>query len=220
MTALIKKASADGYKTHSAKIGGTNVSADIDRINAISAALPPGEQVTFDVNRAWTPGIALQVLNAVNSRDWIEQPCETLEQCAHVAKRVPQPIMLDECMQSFGDHLQAWQLQACQGVKVKPNRLGGLTRARQVRDFGLSVGWAMHIEDLGGSALADTAAIHLAASTPAENRLASWLCHYHLAVDPVPGQGARNHEGGAIPPSLPGIGVAPEFDHPPIVVYQ
>ena len=196
------------------------MSADIDRINAISAALPPGEQVTFDVNRAWTPGIALQVLNAVNSRDWIEQPCETLEQCAHVAKRVPQPIMLDECMQSFGDHLQAWQLQACQGVKVKPNRLGGLTRARQVRDFGLSVGWAMHIEDLGGSALADTAAIHLAASTPAENRLASWLCHYHLAVDPVPGQGARNHEGGAIPPSLPGIGVAPEFDHPPIVVYQ
>ena len=175
MTALIKKASADGYKTHSAKIGGSDVTADIDRINAISAALPHDEQVTFDVNRAWTPGIALRVLNAVSSRDWIEQPCETLEQCAHVANRIQQPVMLDECMQSFGDHLQAWQLQACQGVKVKPNRLGGLTRARQVRDFGLSVGWAMHIEDVGGSALADTAAIHLAASTPAENRLASWL---------------------------------------------
>lgn len=220
MTALIKQASADGYKTHSAKIGGTDVATDIERINAITAALPADEQVTFDVNRAWTPGVAVRVLNAVSSRDWVEQPCETLDQCAHVSRRVQQPILLDECLQSFADHLQAWQSGACEGVKVKPNRLGGLTRAKQVRDFGVSVGWSMHIEDVGGSALADTVAIHLAASTPDENRLASWLCHYHLSVDPVLGQGARNSSGVAVPPSLPGIGLTPEFDFPPTAVYQ
>ncbi|MEM9130671.1 MAG: mandelate racemase, partial [Pseudomonadota bacterium] len=70
--------------------------------------------------------------------------------------------------------------------------------------------WQMHIEDVGGSALADTAAIHLAASTPDANRLASWLCHYHLSHDPVPGQGARNEAGFSKPPSAPGIGVAPD----------
>ena len=42
------------------------------------------------------------------------------------------------------------------------------------------------------------------------NRLASWLCHYHLALDPVPGQGARNSGGVAVPPSAPGLGVAPD----------
>lgn len=221
MLALIEKASAKGYRTHSAKIGGDDVKIDIERIEAISSALPAGHQVTFDVNRAWTPGVAVAVLNSVKARDWVEQPCETLDQCAHVASRVQNPIMLDECMHNFGDHLNAWSMKACEGVKVKPNRLGGLTKAKQVRDFGVSVGWQMHIEDLGGSALADTAAIHLAASTPDANRLASWLCHYHLSDDPVPGQGARNQNGKATPPAMPGLGVKgdPDILGDPVAIY-
>ena len=104
---------------------------------------------------------------------------------------------------------------------MKPNRLGGLTRARQVR-IGVALGWQMHIEDVGGSALADTAAIHLAASTPDANRLASWLCHYQLSSDPVPGQGARNHGGFATPPSTPGLGVRPDEDRlgVPVAIYE
>ncbi|WP_264210872.1 mandelate racemase/muconate lactonizing enzyme family protein [Leisingera thetidis] len=210
MLALIARAAQKGYIVHSAKVGGTDIGLDIARIEAISEGLPKGHRVTFDVNRAWPPGVAVEVLNSVKARDWVEQPCETLDQCAHVAARVSNPIMLDECLHTFGDHLQAWRRRACEGVKVKPNRAGGLTKARQIRDFGVSVGWQMHIEDVGGSALADTAAIHLAASTPEANRLASWLCHYHLDADPVPGQGARNDRGVAVPPSLPGLGVTPE----------
>lgn len=207
MIALIRRASANGYRVHSAKIGGSDTKADIERIEAISASLPAGESVTFDVNRAWTPAVAINVLNSVTARDWVEQPCQTLAQCAHVASRVQNPIMLDECLHDFSDHLNAWTMAAGEGAKVKPNRVGGLTRARQIIDFGVSVGWQMHIEDLGGSALADTAAIHLAAATPEAHRLASWLCHYHLADDPVPGQGARNIGGFATPPSTPGLGV-------------
>lgn len=222
MIAHIRKASAMGYRTHSAKLGGSDPGADIARIKAISEALPEDERVTFDINRAWTPGVAVEVLNSVASRDWVEQPCETLSQCAHVAARVGNPIMLDECLHTFGDHLEAWRLGACEGGKLKPNRVGGLTRARQIRDFGVSVGWQMHIEDVGGSALADTAAIHLAASTPEANRLASWLCHCHLSVDPVPGLGARNTQGFATPPSAPGLGVAPDPARlgEPVAVYE
>ena len=79
------------------------------RIDAVAAALPDGESVTFEINRAWQPATAMQVLNSVASRDWIEQPCETLDHCAHVAERVPQPIMLDESMHEFQDHLEAWR---------------------------------------------------------------------------------------------------------------
>lgn len=222
MLALIQRASQKGYKVHSAKIGGSNISADIERIEVISSSLPSDESVTFDVNRAWTPAVAVQVLNSVKARDWVEQPCETLDQCAHVASRVSNPIMLDECMHNFDDHLHAWKLGACEGVKVKPNRVGGLTKAKQIRDLGISVGWQMHVEDLGGSALADTAAIHLASSTPQANRLASWLCHYHLDVDPVPGQGARNENGLVTPPSTPGVGVTPDEGilGAPVAVYK
>jgi hypothetical protein len=40
-------------------------------------------------------------------------------------------------------------------------------------------------------------------------------------VDPVPGQGARNEAGVAMPPSLPGIGVTPEEGalRDPVAVY-
>lgn len=222
MIALIEKARAKGYRTHSAKLGGSDPQTDIALIEAISAALNPGEYVTFDINRAWTPGVAIQVLNAVAARHWVEQPCETMEECALVAGKVPQPILLDECLHTVADHHRAWRMDTFAGMKLKPNRVGGLTRARQLRDFGVSVGWRMHIEDVGGSALADTAAIHLAAATPESHRMDSWLCHYHLAVDPVPGQGARNRGGAATPPSAPGLGVAPDpaVLGDPVAVYQ
>lgn len=218
MARAIVAARAAGYRAHSAKIGGSNVALDIARMEAIDAALTPDEHITYDVNRAWTPAVAAQVLGSAAARRlrpdvWIEQPCETIEQCAQVRRRAPQPLMLDECLHSYADHLRAWRLAAGEGIKLKPNRVGGLTRALRLRDFGVEVGWQMHIEDVGGSALADTAALHLAAATPDANRLASWLCHAHLAVDPVAGQGARHGGDGLIRvPRAPGIGVAPDPD--------
>jgi L-alanine-DL-glutamate epimerase-like enolase superfamily enzyme len=69
------------------------------------------------------------------------------------------------------------------------------------------------VENVSGSTLADTAAIHLAASTPPEHRLASWLGQRHLTVDPVPSdQGARNRGGLATSPDAPGLAVAPDPD--------
>ena len=95
-------------------------------------------------------------------------------------------------------------------MKVKPNRLGGLSKARQVRDFGIAVGWRLHVEDTGGTVIADTAALHLALATPPEHRLASWLCQPHLRDDPAPGLGARSDAGAIRPPDAPGLGVAPD----------
>ncbi len=210
MIALIEAARAQGYRTHSAKVGGEDPDLDIARIEAIEAARAPEEFITYDVNRAWTPDLAVTVMNSVSARGWFEQPCETLDQCTRLRRHVTQPIMLDECLQDFQDHLTAWREDACEGVKVKPNRLGGLTKARQARDFGVAVGWRMHVEDVGGTVVADTAALHLALSTPAEHCLASWLCQAHLIDDPAPGKGARNRAGLVALPEEPGLGVAPD----------
>ena len=215
MVALIDAARAEGYRTHSAKIGGADIAGDIARIEAIEAALPANENVTYDINRAWVPGVAIQVMQSVagSARGWFEQPCQTLDQCAVVAAYTIQPIMLDECLHTFQDHLDAWSRSAGQGCKIKPNRLGGLTRTRQVRDFCVAVGWQMHVEDVGGTVLADTAALHLALSTPEEHRLASWLAHAHLVDDYAPGEGARNVGGMVrLPADKPGIGVEPPED--------
>lgn len=212
MVALIETARSQGYRTHSAKIGGTKPDLDRARIEAIESTRQADERVTYDVNRAWTPGLAIEVMNGVQASGWFEQPCETLAECVQVRRQTRQPLMLDECMHTLSDHLSAWRLGACEGVKVKPNRLGGLTRARQVRDFGVSVGWRMHLEDVGGTVIADTAALHLALSTPEHNRLASWLCQPHLVDDPAPGRGARNVDGRISLPDGPGLGLAPDLD--------
>ncbi|MEM7083827.1 MAG: mandelate racemase/muconate lactonizing enzyme family protein [Pseudomonadota bacterium] len=212
MIAHIQTARDQGYRTHSAKIGGSDAALDIARINAIDAFTQDDEHVTFDVNRAWMPATAIEVMNSVTTQEWFEQPCDTLTQCESVAHNTTQKIMLDECLHTFDDHLRAWRQAVCQGVKVKPNRLGGITKARQVRDFGVSVGWQMHVEDLGGTVLADTAAMHLAWSTPAPNRLASWLSHAHLTDDYLPGQGARAVGGHIQLAPEPGLGIAPPED--------
>ena len=220
----VAAARAAGYRVHSCKVGGTDAARDIARIRAVTAALEEGERVTFDANRAWTPALAVEVMNRVagEAPGWFEQPCETLDQCLHVRRRTRQPIVLDECLHSFGDHIAAHGAGACEGVKVKPARLGGFAQARRARDFGVSVGWRMHVEEVGGTVLADTAAIHLAQSTPESHRMASWLAHEHLACDIAPGQGARNDNGWTSAPDLPGIGVEPEPDRlgEPVAVYR
>eukprot|EP00418_Pyrodinium_bahamense_P035903 CAMPEP_0179135730 /NCGR_PEP_ID=MMETSP0796-20121207/64639_1 /TAXON_ID=73915 /ORGANISM="Pyrodinium bahamense, Strain pbaha01" /LENGTH=837 /DNA_ID=CAMNT_0020834767 /DNA_START=33 /DNA_END=2543 /DNA_ORIENTATION=+ len=187
MAQRVRDARAKGYLVHSMKVGGTDAALDIARVLAIQAELRAGELATFDVNGAWSPGTAVEVMNAVKSEapGWFEQPCPTIEMCAKVNAQTPQPILLDEAMHTLGDHEQAHQLGACLGVKIKPMRLGGLTKCLLVRNFCLQHGWQMHIEDTGGSALADTAALQLARSTPEEYRLASWLAHEHLATDLV-----------------------------------
>ena len=48
-------------------------------MDAISVALPAGENVMLDVSRAWQPAAAIRTLNSVASHDWVEQPCETLD---------------------------------------------------------------------------------------------------------------------------------------------
>ena len=210
MIAQIETARAEGCRTHSAGIGDSDPRTDIDRIEAIEAARRPGERITYDVHGAWTPATAIEVMNVVSARGWFEQPCETLDQCARVRRLTIQPIMLDECLLSVEDHHAAWRDGICEGVKVKPNRLGGLSKARQVRDFGIAVGWRMHVEETGGTVVADTAALHLALATPREHRLASWLCQPHLRDDPAPGLGARSDAGSIRLPDAPGIGVAPD----------
>ena len=79
----------------------------------------------------------------------------------------------------------------------------------------------MNVEATGGTALADTAAAHLAQATPARNRHGTWFCHEMLTIDPVI-VGARNLGGVARAPDSPGLGVEPDpdqFGHP-VSVYR
>lgn len=81
---------------------------DIERIKAIGAYLPGNESATFDVNRAWLVDDALRVMNSVtNPILYFEQPCETYQEYLQVCKLTNHPIILDECIQGYGDIVRA-----------------------------------------------------------------------------------------------------------------
>lgn len=222
MLSSVRAAQAKGYGIHSCKIGGTDIAADIARITHLMENLPQGQSLTFDVNRAWLPDEAIQVMNATAELGgYYEQPCETLDECLQVRRKTRQPIALDESIQRFQDVVWAQRHHACEAIGLKLNRVGGLTKARRIRDFCVNMGLRMNIEETGGSVLADTAAVHLAQSTPETHHRGTWLCHDMLTLDLAPGQGARNSNGTTAAPDLPGLGVEPECDilGDPVAVY-
>ena len=221
MLASVDKARAKGYRIHSCKVG-ADVDRDIVRIRAITEDLRAGESVTFDVNRAWLVDQAIQVMNATQAcGGYFEQPCETFEECLSVRRRTFQPIILDECVQTFQDLLRLQRDGAAEAVGLKLGRVGGLTKARRMRDFCVATGLRMNIEDTGGSVIADTAAVHLAQSTPATHRRATWLCHDMHGVETAAG-GVRNQGGTTAAPEAPGLGVEPDTGvlGKPVAVYE
>ena len=220
MLASIAKARAKGYRIHSCKLG-ADVQGDVERIRGIVAGLEPDESLTFDANRGWLPDQAIGVMNATGDvQAYFEQPCETFEECLTVRRLTRQPIVLDECLQSYGDVVRAQAEGACEAIGLKLGRVGGLSKARRIRDFCVAMGIRLNIEDTGGSIIADTAAVHLAHSTPASHRRGAWLCHDMITVDTADG-GARNEGGVTRAPEAPGLGVQPHAEvlGVPVAVY-
>lgn len=221
MVAIVESGRNQGYRIHTAKVG-ADVNLDLQRIQALLAGLQPDERITFDVNRAWLPDQAIMVMNAVQDAGaYFEQPCETLEECRTVRQLTRQPIILDECIQSFEDVLRAQRDHIAQGIGLKIGRVGGLTKAKRMRDFCVATGLRMNIEDTGGSQIADTAAVHLAIATPATHRHATWDCSMLHSVVTATGGYQREH-GQATLSDRPGLGIEPCMDilGEPIAVYQ
>ena len=218
--ASIEAASNKGYRIHSCKIG-ADVALDIERIRAIDDEMS-SQAIAYDINRAWLPEAAIRVMNGVRDvMACFEQPCETYAENLAVRHATTQPIALDESIQSFDDLRRAQNDAACELIGLKINRVGGLSKARRLRDFCIATGIRMNIEETGGSVIADTGAVHLAQATPATHRRATWLCHDMLSVDLAKG-GARNNNGITRAPQLPGLGVAPDESllGDPVAVYR
>lgn len=215
MTAELERWRELGYFRHSVKIGGDNPALDIARIVAHEKIRRPGERIIYDANRSWTPAQAVTVMRAVAHLPELsfEQPCETLDQCAAVRARAFQPISLDERAETIPDILRIVRDNIADIVNIKINRVGGLTKARVIRDIALNAGIQLLAMDSGGSIVADTAAAHLAETVRPEFLVGTWSCQDMLADEvAAKGAGARNRKGFAPTPDLPGLGVEPNPD--------
>ena len=158
----------EGYRKFQLKVGG-EVEADIARIRACAAMLEPGDVLVADANTGWTMHEAARVCDAVRDVDvYIEQPCASYEACLTIRRRTAKPFVLDEVMDGLEMVVRGHADGAMDVINLKIGKVGGLTRARQIRDFCVAMGIAMTIEDSWGGDIVTAAIAHLAHSTPPE----------------------------------------------------
>ena len=211
-----------GYVAHSVKIGG-DVERDVARIRDVESIRLPGEIVLYDVNRGWTRQQALRVMQATEDlKVMFEQPGETLDDIAAIRPLHSAPVSVDESLVTLQDAARIARDGLAEIFGIKLNRVGGLTKAARMRDVALAHGIDMFVMATGGSVLADTEALHLAATIPDINCHAVWACQDMLTVDIADGRGPRNKAGHLHLPEEPGLGVEPNEDQlgHPVAVYQ
>jgi L-alanine-DL-glutamate epimerase-like enolase superfamily enzyme len=211
MAARVAGYRAEGYTRFQLKVGG-DPDQDIARIRQARAVLQPTDRLVADANTGWALHEAMRVVRAVRDLDvYIEQPCRTYEECLSVRRRCDHPFVLDESVDGIDVLLRARADLAMDVVNLKVSKLGGLTRARQVRDLCVSMGVAMTLEDSWGGDIATAAIAHLAHSTPEEFRFTSTDFNSYVTVSTA--DGAPRRENGFMSASAaPGLGVRPKPD--------
>lgn len=201
----------EGYRKFQLKVGG-DADTDIERIIAVAEVLQGGDVLVADANTGWLPHQAARVVRGVADVDvYIEQPCLTYEECVSIRERTDHPFILDESIDSVHMLLRAAADRAADCINIKISKLGGLTKAKQVRDLCVELGIAMTIEDTWGGDIATTAITHLAQSTPEEFRFSSTDFNSYVTVD-LADDAPRRTEGRIVAPSAPGLGVTPKDD--------
>ena len=210
-----------GYRKFQLKVGGDPLE-DIARIRAVAAVLEQGETLVADANTGWLAPDAMRVVNAVSDLDvYIEQPCASYEKCVSVRERTSLPFVLDENIDGLDALLRAHSDRAMDVINLKISKVGGLTKARQIRDLCVSLGIPMTIEDSWGGDVVTAAIAHLAHSTPEAYRFTATDFNSYGTVSNASGAPQRQN-GRMSACASPGLGVSPvrEVLGDPVAVYQ
>ena len=202
---------SEGYTKFQLKVGG-DPDTDIDRIREVRGLLQRGDVLVADANTGWSQHAAIRVADAVRDLDvYIEQPCASYEECLVVRRHSNRPFVLDEIMNTAGDVVRGVADGAMDVINLKISRVGGLTRARVIRDLCVSLGIAMTIEDTWGSDIATAAIAHLAHSTPPAALFSSTDFNSYTPVSTAEGAPKRAI-GHLAAPAGPGLGLRPRME--------
>lgn len=211
MAAKVAKYREEGYRRFQLKVGG-DPDVDIERIRAVGALMQRGDVLVADANTGWLMKDAMRVVRAVKDVDvYIEQPCDSYEECLSVRRHSDHPFVLDESVNGLDMLLRGHADAAMDCVNIKISKFGGLTKAKQARDLCVSLGIAMTIEDSWGGDVVTAAIAHLAHSTPPELLFTATDFNSYVTVSTAAGAPQREH-GRMRASEAPGLGIAPRLE--------
>jgi cis-L-3-hydroxyproline dehydratase len=202
---------AEGYAKFQLKVGG-DADMDIRRIRETRSILSSGDILVADANTGWTRAEAARVVSSVADLDvYIEQPCMTYEECVSVRRRTARPFILDEVIGGVDSLMKGLAEDAMDLINLKISKVGGLTKARLMRDICVASGVPMTIEDTWGGDIVTATIAHLARSTPEEFCFSATDFNSYGAVSIATGAPCRV-DGFMTAPDAPGLGIVPIFD--------
>lgn len=211
MAASVAKYRSEGYAKFQLKVGGDPVT-DIERIRACAQQLETGNVLIADANTGWRQHEAIRVADAVRDVDvYLEQPCMSYGECLVVRRHTNRPFVLDEVIDDLRMIVRLVNDQAADVVNLKISKVGGLTKAREIRDLCVSLGIAMTIEDTWGGDIVTAAIAALAHSTPPEFLFSSTDFNSYVTVSIA--EGAPQRKNGRLAASAqPGLGIRPRME--------
>jgi L-alanine-DL-glutamate epimerase-like enolase superfamily enzyme len=168
--------------------------------------LQPHESLWFDCNRGWTVDDALRVCKqAAGLSFYLEQPCETYEECRDVMRYSGAPVILDECMIKMKDLARAAVEGGIGGINLKIGRVGGPTKAKQMRDFCISMRIPVYPMTTNSTEIGDAVLAHLSHSTPVD--ILRTTCVAHALSASSTADGLSYIDGKLSASNGPGLGL-------------
>ena len=217
----IRQLRTNGCAQFSAKASGAP-EKDIADLRLLGAKMQPGESLKLDSNGGWRVDEAIRVMRASEDLDvYFEQPCASYEECRTVHRACGRPILFDECALDLKVIVRGWHEGVCHAVNLKIGRVGGISRALEMKNFCAALGIPVHVQCTGGSNITQAAIVHLAQATPAPRLLWIWdigdLTSFKTVRNPI-----QQIDGYLQAHDEPGLGVEPlpSVLGDPVTVYK
>jgi L-Ala-D/L-Glu epimerase len=199
---------SQGYPAIKVKLG-KNGKKDIERMQAIRAAVGTKIPLRIDANQGWGVEEAIETLTALAPLDiqHCEEPIARWNylQLPKVREKSPIPIMADESCGDDHDAARLIAIKACQYFNIKLGKSGGIYRGLKMVRLAEEAGIHLQVGAMIESRLAMTAFAHFALSSAS-------IVHFDFDTalmfkeDPVNGGIVYEKNGVVTVPDSPGLG--------------
>ncbi|CAI2935391.1 mandelate racemase/muconate lactonizing enzyme family protein [Aminobacter niigataensis] len=206
MAMRAEKYIAEGYRRLQVKVG-LDVNEDIARLEAVRASVPADTVLFCDANASWGTAETRRFLLATRNLHYtLEQPCASYEENLAIRRATDRPLVLDETIDGVDVLVRAISDGLVDGITIKLARVGGLSKARLLRDIAIAKNLKVTIEDTGGAQIDTAAYSGLLLSTPEHLRQHTVDFHNWVTVSNARGDFAIA-DGMMRLPGGPGLGL-------------
>ena len=129
-----------------------------------------------------------------------------MEECIEVRRHTALPMVYDEVVSDVATLIRAVREGGAGAINLKVSKVGGLTKAKLLRDLAQELGVQLTIEDTWGGDIVSAASAHIAASTKPRSLLSVSFMN-DWTNEHVAGYQPRSKDGFGAAPKAPGLGI-------------